>query len=99
MYVPNLSLHLVRAHALPRFAGVLVTLATLSACDAASRITSPPLRSPSSIMSSVEASNFAVLSNAAVTCTDGNITGNVATFLAAPLGSFTRTTCPGSSGG
>ena len=40
------------------------------------------------------ASNFTVLANAAVTCTDGNITGEVGTFLATPSGSVTQTTCP-----
>src|SRR6185295_9009162 len=40
------------------------------------------------------ASGFAVLANAAVTCTDGNITGDVGTFQAAPTGSVTLTTCP-----
>ena len=39
-------------------------------------------------------SNFAVLANAAVTCTDGTIVGDVGTFLATPTGSFTQTTCP-----
>jgi len=40
------------------------------------------------------ASSFAVLANAAVTCTDGTITGDVGTFLATPTGSVTRTSCP-----
>ena len=43
---------------------------------------------------SAAASGFAVLANAAVTCTDGNITGDVGTFQAAPTGSVTLTTCP-----
>ena len=42
----------------------------------------------------VAGSNFAVLANAAVTCTDGNITRDVGTFLATPTGSVTQTTCP-----
>lgn len=37
---------------------------------------------------------FAVIANAAVTCTDGSIVGDVATFQATPTGSFTQTTCP-----
>ena len=41
---------------------------------------------------SVEASNFAVLANAGVTCTDGTIIGDVGTFSA--TGAITRTTCP-----
>ncbi len=40
------------------------------------------------------ASGFAVLANAAVTCTDGTISGGIGTLLAAPAGSVTRTTCP-----
>lgn len=44
--------------------------------------------------SSLEASGFAVLANAAVTCTDGDITGDVGTYLAEPTGSFTQTNCP-----
>jgi hypothetical protein len=40
------------------------------------------------------AGNFAILGNAAVTCTDGTVSGNVGTFLAAPTGSVTQTTCP-----
>lgn len=40
------------------------------------------------------APNFVVLANAAVTCTNGGITGNVGTFLADPVGSLTRTGCP-----
>ncbi|HSW31367.1 MAG TPA: ice-binding family protein [Longimicrobiales bacterium] len=40
------------------------------------------------------ASDFAVLANAAVTCTDGDITGDVGTYLADPTGSITLTACP-----
>jgi len=39
-------------------------------------------------------SSFAVLANAAVTCTDGTITGDVGTLQATPTGSVTQTTCP-----
>jgi hypothetical protein len=39
-------------------------------------------------------SSFAVLAHAAVTCTNGTITGDVGTFLATPTGSITQTTCP-----
>ena len=37
--------------------------------------------------------DFAVLANAAVTCTDGSIIGDVGTFQAPPTGSFTDTSC------
>jgi len=40
------------------------------------------------------ASSFAVLANAAVTCTNGTITGDVGTFQATPTGSVTQTSCP-----
>ena len=40
------------------------------------------------------AASFAVLANAAVTCTDGTITGDVGTFLPTPTGSVTQTNCP-----
>lgn len=42
---------------------------------------------------STASADFAVLANAAVTCTDGTITGNVGTFQASPTGSFTDTNC------
>lgn len=38
--------------------------------------------------------SYAVLANAAVTCTDGTISGDVGTFMAAPQGSITQTSCP-----
>lgn len=36
---------------------------------------------------------FPVLANAAVTCTNGSFTGDVGTFLAAPTGAVTETSC------
>jgi Ice-binding-like len=45
-------------------------------------------------VSSGSTSNFAVLANAAVTCTGGTITGDVGTFLATPTGAVTQTNCP-----
>lgn len=38
--------------------------------------------------------SFAVLANAAVTCTDGSIIGDVGTLQASPTGSITQTNCP-----
>jgi Ice-binding-like len=64
-------------------AGVLVTLALLSAAFSSSS------NGPSAVTS-----NFAVLANAAVTCTSGTITGDVGTFRARPTGSVTQTSCP-----
>lgn len=72
--------------------GALITLALLAgACSDGARIDSPSL---SSSGTSAAASNFTVLANAAVTCTDGVITGDVGTFLAPPTGSVTLTSCP-----
>lgn len=39
-------------------------------------------------------SDFTILANAAVTCTDGTIVGDIGTFQAVPTGSFTQTSCP-----
>jgi hypothetical protein len=38
--------------------------------------------------------SFAILGNAAVTCTNGTIIGDVGTFAATPTGAVTLTTCP-----
>ena len=98
MYAHNVPIRLARALAAPRLAaGVVVTLALLSAAcsnDSASRINAPSLLSSSSNAHSAAASNFVVLANAAVTCTDGKITGDVGTFQAPPTGSVTKTRCP-----
>ncbi len=42
----------------------------------------------------VASPGFAVLANAAATCTNGTIAGSVGTFLATPTGSITKTACP-----
>ncbi len=84
-------------------AGALVTLALLSAAcgDPASSITSPSSslsasknKTPPPPPPPVNATSFTLLGNAAVTCTDGTVTGNVGTFLATPTGAITQTTCP-----
>ena len=97
MYAHNVPKRLARALA-PRFAaGVVVTLALLSAAcsnDSASRISAPSLNASMDKSSSAAASNFAVLAYAAVTCTNGTITGDVGTFLAKPTGSVSLTSCP-----
>ena len=96
MYANNLPMRMLRALSTPRLAmGAVVTVALFStACDSASRLTSPTPLSRSSDVSPTSAPSFTVLGKAGVTCTDGNVTGNVATFFAAPLGAVTRTTCP-----
>lgn len=45
-------------------------------------------------IAALQAGDFAVLANAAVTCTDGTILGDVGTDQAAPTGSFSPTNCP-----
>lgn len=94
-------MHLVRPLARPGWAmGLFVTLALLpAACgEPGSSVTGPELLNPSasndaSHGSFVAASGFTVLANAAVTCTDGSIIGDVGTFLAPPVGSFNDTNC------
>lgn len=77
-------------------AGLVVTLALLSAAcgDSASQVSAPELQFNSSNGSSGGSSEFAVLANAAVTCTGGSISGDVGTFQTAPPGAVTLTTCP-----
>jgi hypothetical protein len=66
-----------------------------AACtDAVSPVTAPSRQLSASSSKSVAALNFTVLANAAVTCTNGTIAGDVGTFLAPPTGSFTQTSCP-----
>lgn len=68
-----------------------------AACNDASTTASMPsaVTQPSFTASqSAGSPGFTVLANAAVTCTDGAITGDVGTFLAPPTGSITQTSCP-----
>jgi len=97
MHTHNLPMHLFRALGQARFAaGALVTLALLSAAsgDSASPVNSSTLRSGMSGSPSAAASTVVVLANASVTCTNGTITGDVGTFLPAPTGSVTKSSCP-----
>ena len=86
MYTHTLQKHLLRALAAPGFAaGVLASLALLvPACG-------PDIGADSPALQTV---NFALLANAAVTCTDGYVTGDVGTFLAVPTGAVTLTRSP-----
>jgi hypothetical protein len=88
---------------LPRLTARLAVIIPFAALLAAA--CSPDSTGPSNSQSSSSAllahrngggatSRFAVLANAAVTCTDGTITGDVGTFQATPTGSVTLTTCP-----
>jgi len=92
------SARLVRAFAPPRIAGgVIVALALLSgACADQSSVgvTAPASFSKTKAPTPTPTPNFAVLANAAVTCTNGTITGDVGTFLATPTGSVTQSICP-----
>ena len=94
----HLTTRLRQAVVRPRIAGgFIVALALLSAACADSRpaaITAPASFSTARDAAPAATSNFAVLGNAAVTCTNGTITGNVGTFLAAPAGAVTQTICP-----
>ena len=67
---------------------LLIALGSLSAAcsDSPSGLTAP------SFTTAVAGSNFVVLANAGVTCTDGTIIGDVGTFSA--TGAITRTNCP-----
>ena len=98
MYARTLPIYLARALTPPRFAAsALVALAALlsAACsEPTAPINSPPHVSRSSGELSTAASNFLVLANTAVTCTDGKIAGDVGTAVAAPTGSVTQTGCP-----
>jgi hypothetical protein len=95
---------------LPRLTARLAVLGSFvallaAACNTDSKEpSSPTLAPPSSALladrngssgtSGGTSSSFAVLANAAVTCTDGTITGDVGTFQATPTGSVTQTSCP-----
>jgi Ice-binding-like len=97
MSTRTFSTRLVRALApAKRAAGLAVALSLLStACnDSVSPIDSARLRASSSRMPAPTAPGFSILANAAVTCTDGTITGDVGTFLATPTGSIVLTRCP-----
>jgi len=81
----------------PRLAAgiILATALIAAACsDGASSGVSAPRLSPSMANASATATNFTVLANAAITCTDGTIVGDIGTFQAPPTGSVTLTTCP-----
>lgn len=82
------------AHA-PRTAGVVLAAALFTAAcgDGAPAVTSPVLNLRTANASEAT-SSFAVLANAAVTCTNGTIIGDVGTYLAPPAGSITKTICP-----
>jgi len=64
-----------------------------SACsDISSPVASPGITGVSS-RASLVASDFTILANQAITCTNGTITGEVGTFQATPTGSITNTAC------
>jgi hypothetical protein len=64
-----------------------------SACsDVSSPIVTSGMSSISS-RASIAGSDFTILANQAITCTNGTITGTVGTFQAAPTGSITNTAC------
>ncbi len=94
-----------RTVARPRLAGLIavMTFAALFAAGCNTDAKDPSAVSGPSLSASKAAkvgapsttrAGFAVLANAAVTCTDGTITGDVGTFHATPPGAITLTTCP-----
>ena len=67
----------------------------LGACSDGGSITgAASIADMNSAMRSLQSNDFAVLANAAATCTDGTISGDVGTNQATPTGSFTQTVCP-----
>ena len=88
----RIALRFSQAH---RAAGAVLAAALVTAActDGVTAVNSPVLNSRMASISAT-APKFAVLANAAVTCTDGTITGDVGTYLAPPTGSVTLTTCP-----
>lgn len=76
----------------PATAFALLALVT-AACGDASSITGASVRSNRDA-AITRSADFAVLANAAATCTDGSIVGDVGTFQATPTGSFAQTNCP-----
>jgi len=82
---------------LPRLRARLAAIASFAAllaaaCNADSN--GPSSAALADLMGGATGSGFTVLANAAVTCTNGTITGDVGTFQATPTGSFTQTLCP-----
>ncbi len=74
---------------------LLALTLVLAACTDGGSITGADASaSVRSSMQSAQSSDFAVLANAAATCTNGTILGDVGTNQATPTGSFTQTVCP-----
>ncbi len=71
---------------------MLAFTVVLAACADGGSITE--LASRDDAAAARQSHDFAVLANAAVTCTNGTISGDVGTFQATPSGSFTQTICP-----
>src|SRR5690242_21667121 len=84
-----------RTRGTPRFAAALASAVALlgAACSDMSSPTTSPMASVSSTASTVSASDFTILANQAITCTDGVIAGDIGTFQASPTGSITQTSC------
>jgi hypothetical protein len=90
---------------LPRLTARLAAVAAFSAllaaaCNTDSTGPSSPTKAALaanralSLATVAASTGFAVLANAAVTCTNGTILGDVGTFQATPTGKVTLTTCP-----
>lgn len=97
MYARNFPIELPRMFTASRtvaIALVTMTLLTAACSDTMAPRNSSQLRSTASDLSAAAASNFGLLANAGVTCTDGTINGNIGTLQPAPTGALTLTTCP-----
>src|SRR2546423_14242730 len=94
----------MKTHRYFRFAASIAALALAAACNngttSPSTSTAPALFSRQAKSdgggngSSGAAAGFAILADAAVTCTNGTITGGVGTCDATPTDPGTRTSCP-----
>ncbi len=74
------------------FAALLTAACSPDSKDVSS-LSGPTLSAARQAGGGAAASDFVVLANAGVTCTDGTINGSVGTFLAPPTGAFTNTRC------
>jgi hypothetical protein len=101
MYKQHSPTHTARTFASSRLsAGVVVMFALFAAAcsESATGVTAPALQPELQLSASnslfAAPAHFTVLANAAVSCKNGTIIGDVGTFLATPTGSVTQSTCP-----
>lgn len=83
----------MNTHRTTRLALASVITLLASACSDVSSPTATSGIAGISSRASIAGSDFTILANQAVTCTNGTITGAVGTFQATPTGSITNTAC------